>query len=118
VGVDFHGRVHGAMAKQLIKKLESLEPLVIEEPVLSEHRKMLKEIVAGTSVAIALGERLSSGRRCSKPLIYSALFVLTQTLEKLSLFAANASVGVQDVKRSCQPTVSTTSPALTIPSPM
>ncbi len=35
-----------------------------------------------------------------------------------SPFAANASVGVQDVKRSCQLTVSTTSPAFTIPSPM
>ena len=33
VGVDFHGRVHLPMARQLAKKLESVEPLFIEEPV-------------------------------------------------------------------------------------
>lgn len=77
VGVDFHGRVHGAMAKQLIKKLESLEPLVIEEPVLSEHREMLKEIVAGTSVAIALGERLYS-RWDVKPFLQERLVDILQ----------------------------------------
>ena len=30
VGVDFHGRVHKAMAKQLVKLLESHQPLFIE----------------------------------------------------------------------------------------
>ncbi len=77
VGVDFHGRVHGAMAKQLIKKLEPLEPLFIEEPVLSEHREMLKEIVAGTSVAIALGERLYS-RWDVKPFLQGGLVDILQ----------------------------------------
>ena len=30
VGVDFHGRVHKGMAKQLAKLLESVQPLFIE----------------------------------------------------------------------------------------
>lgn len=30
VGVDFHGRVHKGMAKQLAKLLEPLQPLFIE----------------------------------------------------------------------------------------
>lgn len=33
VGVDFHGRVHLPMARQLAKRLEEVGPLFIEEPV-------------------------------------------------------------------------------------
>lgn len=33
VGVDFHGRVHLPMARQLARKLEAISPLFIEEPV-------------------------------------------------------------------------------------
>lgn len=33
VGVDFHGRVHLPMARQLARKLEAVGPLFIEEPV-------------------------------------------------------------------------------------
>ncbi|KAH9932982.1 enolase C-terminal domain-like protein [Fomitopsis serialis] len=35
VGVDFHGRVHKGMAKQLARLLEPLQPLFIEEPLLA-----------------------------------------------------------------------------------
>ena len=37
VGLDFHGRVHRPMAKQLAKALEPLGLLFIEEPLLSEN---------------------------------------------------------------------------------
>ncbi len=77
VGVDFHGRVHGAMARQLISKLEPLEPLFIEEPVLSEHREVLKKIVRGTSLPIALGERLYS-RWDVKPFLQDGLVDILQ----------------------------------------
>jgi galactonate dehydratase len=60
VGLDFHGRVHRAMAKQLIAAVEPLRPLFVEEPVLSEHPEALAAIAAGSSVPIALGERLYS----------------------------------------------------------
>lgn len=60
VGLDFHGRVHRPMARQLIALVEPLRPLFIEEPVLSEHPEALAAITAGTSVPIALGERLYS----------------------------------------------------------
>ena len=39
VGLDFHGRVHRPLAKQLAKALEPLGLLFIEEPLLSEIRK-------------------------------------------------------------------------------
>lgn len=59
-GMDFHGRVHKPMAKQLAAALEPLKPLFIEEPLLSEHIGGIKEISQHTSVPIALGERLYS----------------------------------------------------------
>jgi len=60
VGLDFHGRVHRAMARQLAKAVEPLRPLFIEEPVLSEHPEAVAQLAAHTTVPIALGERLYS----------------------------------------------------------
>ena len=60
VGLDFHGRVHRPMAKQLAKALEPLGLLFIEEPLLSENPEGLAQIAALTSTPIALGERLYS----------------------------------------------------------
>jgi galactonate dehydratase len=58
VGLDFHGRVHRPMAKQLAKVLEPLGLLFIEEPLLSENHEGLAQIAALVSTPIALGERL------------------------------------------------------------
>ena len=60
VGLDFHGRVHRPLAKQLAKALEPLGLLFIEEPLLSENPEALKQIADMTSTPIALGERLYS----------------------------------------------------------
>jgi galactonate dehydratase len=58
VGLDFHGRVHRPMAKQLAKLLEPLGLLFIEEPLLSENPEGLAQIAQLVSTPIALGERL------------------------------------------------------------
>jgi galactonate dehydratase len=58
VAVDFHGRVHRAMAKRLVRALEPHRPLFFEEPVLPEHGEALREVAKCTSVPIACGERL------------------------------------------------------------
>lgn len=60
VGLDFHGRVHRPMAKQLAKLLEPLGLLFIEEPLLSENPEGLAQIAQLVSTPIALGERLYS----------------------------------------------------------
>ncbi|KAI1820449.1 galactonate dehydratase [Xylaria intraflava] len=59
-GLDFHGRVHKAMAKQLANALEPYRPLFIEEPLLSEHPEGIKQLSGLTTIPIALGERLYS----------------------------------------------------------
>ena len=60
VGLDFHGRIHKAMAKQLAKRLEPLGLLFIEEPLLSENPEGIAQISNLVSTPIALGERLYS----------------------------------------------------------
>jgi galactonate dehydratase len=57
-GLDFHGRLHRPMAKQLAKALEPYQPLFIEEPLLCEHPEAIKQLSEQTTIPIAFGERL------------------------------------------------------------
>lgn len=60
IAVDFHGRVHKAMAKVLAKELDPFRLMFIEEPVLPEHNEALREIARHTTTPIATGERMFS----------------------------------------------------------
>lgn len=77
VGLDFHGRVHRAMAKQIAKVVEPLGLLFIEEPVLSENAEALAQIANLVTTPIALGERLYS-RWDFKPFIASGVVDIIQ----------------------------------------
>jgi galactonate dehydratase len=77
VGVDFHGRVHKAMAKQLAARLEPVRPLFIEEPLLSEEVEALAQLARLTTIPIALGERLYS-RWDFKPFLERAIVDIVQ----------------------------------------
>lgn len=77
VGLDFHGRVHRPMAKQLAKVLEPLGLLFIEEPLLSENHEGLAQIAHLVSTPIALGERLYS-RWDFKPFLESGAVDIIQ----------------------------------------
>ena len=77
VGLDFHGRVHRPLAKQLAKALEPLGLLFIEEPLLSENHEGLADIARITSTPIALGERLYS-RWDFKPFFESGVVDIIQ----------------------------------------
>ncbi|EJC99191.1 enolase C-terminal domain-like protein [Fomitiporia mediterranea MF3/22] len=58
VGIDFHGRLHKPMAKQLAKMLEPLHPLFIEEPLLPTQPEEIADLAHATSCPVAVGERL------------------------------------------------------------
>ncbi|HET7709359.1 MAG TPA: galactonate dehydratase [Sphingomicrobium sp.] len=77
VGLDFHGRVHRPMAKQLAAAVEPLGLLFIEEPLLSENPEGLAQIAALISTPIALGERLYS-RWDFKPFFESGVVDIIQ----------------------------------------
>jgi galactonate dehydratase len=58
VAIDLHGRVGVAAARRILHAVEPLHPLFVEEPVLSEHLQHLPEVIASSTVPVALGERL------------------------------------------------------------
>jgi len=60
LGIDFHGRVHKGMAKTFMRELDSLKPMFIEEPVLSENLEAFQTLANYTSAPIATGERMYS----------------------------------------------------------
>jgi galactonate dehydratase len=60
VGLDFHGRLHRGMAKQLARLVDPLGLLFMEEPLLCETAESLHLLAAQGSTPIALGERLYS----------------------------------------------------------
>lgn len=77
VGVDFHGRVHKPMARQLVRALEPLRPLFVEEVLLGEHPEAIAQIAGQTSVPLALGERLFT-RWDFKPFFEAAAIDIAQ----------------------------------------
>ena len=77
VGIDFHGRVHKPMVRQLARELEPLKPLFIEEPLLSENIEGLAQLAGQTSIPIALGERLYS-RWDFKPVLERGIVDIVQ----------------------------------------
>lgn len=59
-GLDFHGRVAAPMAKVLLRELEPLRPLFVEEPVLAEQAELYPRLAEFTSIPLAAGERMYS----------------------------------------------------------
>jgi len=61
LAIDFHGRVSPAMARRLVRMLEEVQPMFIEEPVLPETQgDALARVVEASTTPIAVGERLYS----------------------------------------------------------
>jgi galactonate dehydratase len=58
VAIDFHGKVSPALAKVLIKGLEPLQPMFVEEPINCQNHDIMAEIARGTHLPIATGERV------------------------------------------------------------
>lgn len=60
LGLDFHGRVHWPMAKVLLKELEHLRPMFVEDAVVSSQIEAMAELARSTSIPLVVGERLHS----------------------------------------------------------
>lgn len=57
---DFHGRVHYPMARILLKEVEHLRPIFIEDAVDSRHVDAMASLAQATSIPLCIGERLHS----------------------------------------------------------
>src|SRR5581483_11330110 len=58
IAIDFHGKVSPALAKVLIKGLEPLQPMFVEEPINCQNHDLMAEIARSTHLPIATGERV------------------------------------------------------------
>jgi len=57
---DFHGRVHLPMARVLLKELEPLRPIFVEDAVVSAMIESMADLARSTSIPLCIGERLHS----------------------------------------------------------
>lgn len=60
LALDFHGRVHAPMAKVLLKELEPLRPMFVEDPVVPEQMDAMARLARSTTIPLCTGERLHS----------------------------------------------------------
>lgn len=60
LALDFHGRVHAPMARILLKELEHVRPLFVEDAVVSAHVDTMADLARFTSTPLCIGERLHS----------------------------------------------------------
>ena len=60
LALDFHGRVHMPMARVLLRELEPLHPLFVEDPVAPGQIEALSELARATPIPLAVGERMHS----------------------------------------------------------
>jgi len=79
-GLDFHGRVSVPMAKRLLKELEPLRPLFVEEPVLAEQAEHYPRLAAATSIPLAAGERMYSRFEFKRVLLDGGIAILQPDL--------------------------------------
>jgi galactonate dehydratase len=79
-GIDFHGRVALPMAKVLLRELEPLRPLFVEEPVLAEQSEHYARLAEGTSIPLAAGERMYSRFDFKRVLAAGGLAILQPDL--------------------------------------
>jgi len=87
VALDFHGRVHRAMAKALLRELEQFNLLWVEEPLPPGHEDFLPELarVAGRT-PIATGERLLTRTAFLRLLEQRAVDVIQPDVSLTGLF--------------------------------
>lgn len=57
---DFHCRVHAPMAKTLLREMEPLRPLFVEDAVASQQIEALADLARATTIPLAVGECLHS----------------------------------------------------------
>jgi galactonate dehydratase len=88
--VDFHGRFSTANARLAVRHLAPFQPLFVEEPVLPEYTHLLGEVVSGSPVPIATGERLYS-RTDVLPALQAGVAVLQPDLSHAG--------GISEVRR-------------------
>ena len=87
VALDFHGRVHRAMVKVLIRELEPFHPAWIEEPLAPGLEDELVHIISpDCSIPIATGERLTTRGEFRRLLQHGVVDIIQPDVSLTGLF--------------------------------
>lgn len=87
IALDFHGRVHRAALKPLLKELEPFRPMWVEEPVTPESEESLQMLArAAGSIPVATGERLTSRWEFKRLLDSGAVDIIQPDVSLTGLF--------------------------------
>jgi galactonate dehydratase len=78
IGIDFHAKTSPAVASILVKELEPLKLLFVEEPCPPENVKAMQRIAKRSTTPIATGERLVAAYGC-RELIEMGVVDIIQT---------------------------------------
>jgi galactonate dehydratase len=78
IGIDFHAKTSPAVASILVKELEPLKLLFVEEPCPPENVKAMQKIARRSTTPIATGERLVAAYNC-RELIEMGVVDIIQT---------------------------------------
>jgi galactonate dehydratase len=87
VALDLHGRVHRAALKTLLRELEPLRPMWVEEATTPENEESLKTLArAARSIPVATGERLTSRWEFKRVLDTGAVDIIQPDVSITGLF--------------------------------
>jgi galactonate dehydratase len=87
IALDFHGRVHRAMAKALLRELEQFRLLWIEEPLPPGQEDLLPELAAHAGrTPLATGERIFTRARYARLLEQRAVDIIQPDVSLTGLF--------------------------------
>jgi len=78
IGIDFHAKTSPAVASILVKEVEPLKLLFVEEPCPPENVKAMQRIARRSTTPIATGERLVAAYNC-RELIEMGVVDIIQT---------------------------------------
>jgi len=78
-----HGQMTPAGALRLAKRLESYDPLWLEEPVPPENPEELALVARGTTIPIATGERLATKYEFARVLRHQAAAILQMAVGRM-----------------------------------
>lgn len=93
IGIDFHAKTSPSVASILVRELEPLKLLFIEEPCPPENVRAMARIARRSSTPIATGERLIAPHGCRELLEMEAVDILQPDINHVGGITALAKVG-------------------------
>ena len=97
-----HGQLTPTGAIRLAKRLESYDPLWLEEPVPPENEAAMAQVARGTTIPIASGERLATKYEFNRLLAQRAVGILQMNLGRVGGLLESKKIAAMAEAHYCQ----------------